>query len=256
MTFGEPLRHLPTVDSTNTEAMRWVKEDPPAPEGAVVWADDQTAGRGRWGRQWVSAPGNSLTFSLVLRPTFGVDRLGLVTIVAGVACAEGIGRASGLATRTKWPNDVLIGGRKVAGVLCESQVTRDGIEAVVVGMGINLDLPADLPADVAGRATSLVTELGASRRPEEVMAPILEALSAHYTALSAKDLGEESPLLDLANRGCETIGKKVVVRWPDGRVETGRAEMILPSGALYILDTEAGEALSVDVAEVEHLREA
>ncbi|MEA2461337.1 MAG: BirA family transcriptional regulator [Actinomycetota bacterium] len=220
-----------------------------------MWADDQTAGRGRWGRKWVSAPGDSLTFSLVLRPPFGIARLGLVTVAAGVACAEGIERITGLATKTKWPNDVLIDGKKVAGILCESLVSGDRFDAIVVGVGINLALPPSLPQDVAERATSLASVLGTSPRSEEVMRSVLDAFGPLYTSLSNEELDEDSPFLGVASSRCDTIDKEVIVHWPDGRVETGVAAMILPSGALYVIDMDAGEAFSVDAAEVEHLRE-
>ena len=125
-------------------------------EGAVAVAEEQTEGRGRLGRTWVSPPGVSILCSVLLEPAVETPRLPELTIVAGEACAEAIGRVTGLEPRIKLPNDVLLGDRKVAGILAEA---RDG--RVVLGVGINVNVePAELPQDMPKPATSLLGELG------------------------------------------------------------------------------------------------
>jgi BirA family biotin operon repressor/biotin-[acetyl-CoA-carboxylase] ligase len=250
MPFGEPLRRLASVDSTNSEAMRWARDDPPAPEGAVVWADDQTAGRGRWGRAWVSVPGGSLTFSLVLRPTWGADRLGLLTLAAGVACADAIRDETGLATSLKWPNDVLVGGLKLAGILSESLVSASGVEAAVVGVGINLHpLPAGVPEEVAARATSIAAGGALGTPPEGLLLAVVKRLEALYRGLGE----DEGTVAARAAARCETLGRRVSIRWPDGRTERGVARSIAPDGRLEV--ESEGRVIGVDVAEVETLRD-
>lgn len=252
MAFGEPLRHLVSVDSTNSEAMHWVKGSPPAPEGAVVWADEQTAGRGRWGREWLSVPGRSLLFSVVLRPAFAPEYLGLLTIAAGIACAQGIENETGVKTKIKWPNDVLVNGRKLAGILSESLVSASGVEAIVVGIGINIDWPVnELPEEIAERATSLATEMdGQAPAAQGLLKAVLTSFEELYPSVGNEN---ERSLLDAALKLCETIGREVVVRWPSGDTSKGKALSIARDGRLEVLVGD--EVIRVDVAEVENVRE-
>ena len=143
-----------------------------AVEGAVVATDEQTEGRGRLGRTWDAPAGSSLLFSIVLEPSVPSDRLPELSLVAGAAVAEALAEEAGVDTTVKHPNDVLIGGRKVAGVLAESADGR-----VVLGVGVNVTQPRDeLPADTA---TSLALE-GASVDRARLLAAILERLESHY----------------------------------------------------------------------------
>ena len=146
-----------------------------APEGAVVATDEQTEGRGRLGRTWQAPAGSSLLFSIVLEPPIAPDRLPELSLVAGAAVAEAIRSETGLETAVKHPNDVLIGGRKVAGILAESAEGR-----VVLGVGINVTQSHDeLPADADPSATSLALE-GADVDRAELLARVLELLEQHY----------------------------------------------------------------------------
>ena len=177
--FGRYRRVYDSIDSTNLEALRWAAEEGAA-EGSLVVSDVQTAGRGRWGRTWVAAPGSGLMFSVVLRPrgpTSGDPQskhdsigAGLLATAAGLAVADGIQRTSGLPTMLKWPNDVLIAGRKVAGILVEARSGGSAEDAagnaMVVGAGINLHWRRDdIPADLAESATSIAAEV-TSRKEE------------------------------------------------------------------------------------------
>jgi len=146
---------------------------PDAPEGAVVVAGEQTAGRGRLGRRWLAPAGTSLLFSIQLRPRIDPQRLPELTGVAAHATAEAIEAVTGLAPEIKEPNDLLIGGRKVAGVLAEAREER-----VVLGIGINVNLPAsDLPTEVA---TSILVETGRELDRAELLIDLLDRLEQRY----------------------------------------------------------------------------
>jgi BirA family biotin operon repressor/biotin-[acetyl-CoA-carboxylase] ligase len=157
-----------------------------AAHGVVVAADQQTAGRGRRGSTWVSPPGAGLYFSVVARlRAFGATArpaLSLLTLAAGVGVREGVANASGLQADLKWPNDLLVGKRKLAGILAEGIAIGAPEQAVIVGVGVNVQ-PAAYPPDVAARATSIEGELGKAVDRDAVLAAILDALSARLAAL-------------------------------------------------------------------------
>jgi BirA family biotin operon repressor/biotin-[acetyl-CoA-carboxylase] ligase len=204
-----------------------------AHEGYVIVADMQTAGRGRHGRSWCSPPGAGLYVSVVMRPL--PHAVSLLTVAAGVAVAEGIRAATGLAPTLKWPNDVYVGPRKLAGILAEAGGIPGGAQHVVVGFGVNL-LPAAYPREIAERATSLEAELGRSVDRGAVLAECLAALSARYDDLQR---GRSSAVLDawrafarpMLGRPVEWNGRKGMQR--------GVAEDVDESGAL-IVRTESG----------------
>ncbi len=140
--------------------------------------DEQTAGRGRLGRPWLAAPGTSLLFSVNLRPTVATSRLPGLTIVVGVAAAEGIRQATGLMPEIKLPNDLLVGGRKLVGILAEAREDR-----VVLGVGINVNVAGpDLPTGVDREPTSLLAELGEPVDRAGLLAAILLELERRYDA--------------------------------------------------------------------------
>ena len=154
--LGRPCRVLPKVGSTQDEALRWAKKG--APEGALVVAEEQTAGRGRRGRPWLSPGGRSLYVSVVLRPRLSPAEASVLATAAGLAVAEAVESVHHLPTGLKWPNDVVVDGRKIAGILVEATV---GVEFVaVVGVGVNVSWPCGgFPAELAPRATSVSCEL-------------------------------------------------------------------------------------------------
>lgn len=173
--FGRPYRYLERCESTQRELA------PEAPEGAVVATDEQTAGRGRLGRSWFAAPGTSLLFSVNLRPAVETARLPELSIVAGVAAAEAIRRVTSLAPEIKLPNDLLLDGLKLAGILAEAREGR-----VVLGIGINVNVaPEDLPAEVDTEPTSLLAELGTPVDRAQLLAAILLELERRYDAWNA-----------------------------------------------------------------------
>jgi BirA family transcriptional regulator, biotin operon repressor / biotin---[acetyl-CoA-carboxylase] ligase len=170
--FGRPYRFLERCESTQREL------PPDAAEGAVVVAEEQTAGRGRLGRPWFAAPGTSLLFSINLRPAVETPRLPELSVVAGRACAEAIREVTGLDPTIKLPNDLLVGGRKLAGILAEAREDR-----VVLGIGINVNVSSkDLPRNVDREPTSLLAELGSPVDRAPLLAAILLMLERRYDA--------------------------------------------------------------------------
>lgn len=151
------VRWHPSLPSTMDAAAGLAHEG--KPHGAVVVADEQTAGRGRRGTTWASPPGAGLYFSFIARPSGSASTLSLLTLAAGVAVRDGIVAATGLAPELKWPNDVLVGRRKLAGILAEGLAIGTPEQAVIIGVGVNV-LRASYPPDVSARATSIEDELG------------------------------------------------------------------------------------------------
>jgi BirA family biotin operon repressor/biotin-[acetyl-CoA-carboxylase] ligase len=168
--FGIDYRYVESTPSTQL----LLAAD--APEGAVVVAGEQTAGRGRLGRSWVAPAGTSLLCSVQLHPAVSPDRLPELTGVVAHACADAIGAVSGLETEIKFPNDVLVGGRKVAGILAEAREGR-----VVAGIGVNVNIPeADLPVGLDTPPTSLLVEAGRALDRAELLVELLERLERRY----------------------------------------------------------------------------
>ena len=150
--LSAPVRWDDVTGSTNANALALAAEG--APAWTLVGAGHQTAGRGRLGRNWVDRPGAALLCSVVLRPSWETDRLGLAALAAGAAMAEAASEMSGVEVRCKWPNDLLVGGRKVGGILSEAQASVEGIVHVVVGVGVNLEMPEASTARGRSEASS------------------------------------------------------------------------------------------------------
>ena len=146
------------------------------PEGAVVVADEQTEGRGRLGRRWLAPAGTSLLVSILLRPAVEPARLPELSVIAGRACADAVAEVTGLEPEVKFPNDVLLGGRKVAGILAEASEGR-----VVLGVGVNVaQKPGELPPDARTPATSLAIETGRAVDRGDLLVALLERLERRY----------------------------------------------------------------------------
>lgn len=246
------------------------------PEGQVLVAEEQTSGRGRMGRTWVSQPGAALTFSVLLRPfvipvahpdwaPLPPERVGWLPLLAGVAVARGIREASGLPATLKWPNDVLIDGRKLAGILAEHSASGSGEDAVVVGIGINVGTRADaLPAGPGGlRATSMAIE-GAEARRDRLLIEILRQFEHHYLAFRKNPDPSATGLLAEYEVLCATLGRAVRVELPAGRALSGEATGIDQDGRLLITDvtdvtnvtgtTQVAMVTAVSAGDIVHLR--
>lgn len=233
---GHPVNFYDTVNSTNLRAK--LDADNGAPEGALVVADMQTAGRGRRGRTWSSPAGLNVYFTLILKPQYVPDKASMVTLVMALAVAEGIRETCGVEAGIKWPNDIVANGKKVCGILTEMSVERDFIHHVVIGVGINVGLQEFAP-ELAATATSLQAECGRKVPKATLVANIMKAFEKHYEVFRGKaDLSgligcynemlvnrdREVRVLDPKGeyngiaRGINEVGE-LLVELPDGRVE-------------------------------------
>ncbi|MEA2508420.1 MAG: BirA family transcriptional regulator [Actinomycetota bacterium] len=249
--FGSPFKYFDEVGSTNTEALEWSREG--APHGAIVVTDHQNQGRGRRGRTWFSEPGTALQFSLILRPVIPLDVFGLVSTALGLACAEAIEALTGLPVTLKWPNDVTIETRKLAGILVESRVAGHRVDVAVAGIGINVSPHEALPSGLA--ATSIGAELTrVGRDPSidraQLLAAALERIEAVYGLVETGRGAVE--LLRRASERSEVLGQEVIVHRVDGTRVQGIATRLLPSGALEV--ASGGFHIPIQVGEIEHLR--
>jgi BirA family biotin operon repressor/biotin-[acetyl-CoA-carboxylase] ligase len=169
--LGREHVHLPACGSTNDEAARLASAG--AAHGTVVTADEQHAGRGRQGRRWHSPPGENLYLSCILRPTLAPDRAPAITLAAGLGVADAVAKA-GAQPVLKWPNDVLVDGRKLAGILTEMSTRGQRVQHIITGIGVNLGSQS-FPAELGERATSLAL-LGLSIERERFVAELLASL--------------------------------------------------------------------------------
>ena len=220
--LGSPFCFFPTIGSTNDAAAS-------LSEGAVVVADQQTAGRGRRGHAWFSPPASGLYISVVLAPRLAtIDPLRatqLITLGAGVAIAEALETAAGLRAELKWPNDLYAGRRKLAGILAESSG-----DTVILGYGINV-LPSAFPPELRDRATSIESEVGRDVDRSELFVETLAALSRRYGDLLN---GRFDAILDAWRRRAPGAVGARVARTVDGAVESGVTEGIDDRGALLV----------------------
>lgn len=225
-----------------------------APEGLVLVAEEQTAGRGRMGRSWLSPPRAALTFSVLVRPP-GVPpaRRGWLPLLAGVATATAVQQVSGLGAQLKWPNDVLLGPRKLAGILAELSG-----DAVVIGVGVNVSTAGDeLPPAAAGSlpATSLRLEGSASLDRARLLGRILGEIERWYLAwrdTSPPGDPEASGLRAAYLSLCATVGREVRVELPAGTARHGTAIGIDADGRLVVSTPEG--RLAVGAGDVLHVR--
>jgi BirA family biotin operon repressor/biotin-[acetyl-CoA-carboxylase] ligase len=248
--LGKPLRYFDSIGSTNTEALKWAEGG--APEGALVVANHQTEGRGRWGRTWLSAPDSLLQFSLILRPELPVERLGLVTTALGVACADVIEVMAGIPTGIKWPNDVIVRGRKLAGILVESKLNGAQLSTAIAGVGINVGWTrAEVPEEIAERATSISIESDAAPPARaDLLGAILASFDSVYELV--RDPERSGRVIDRATDRSEVLGRNVTVSFADGSTLEGHAVRLLDDGALE-LDVD-GDLRALHVAEITQLR--
>jgi BirA family biotin operon repressor/biotin-[acetyl-CoA-carboxylase] ligase len=225
------LRYVSAIDSTNDAALALAAAG--APEGASVLADSQRSGRGRRGREWFSPPGAGIYLSVVVRPPDAASAVSLVTLGAGVAAASAIRRMTGLHAELKWPNDIVIGRpwRKLGGVLCEAASMGGRIEALVIGMGLNVRL-VTYPHHLGGLPASLEGELG--RAVDS--APLVVALLREIQSMMARLHGGDAAGIREAWRTLARPGLSGAhVRWHEaGRDRRGRVRDIDADGALLV----------------------
>ena len=244
---GRELRCFDTLDSTNIRAKQLAQEG--APDGTVVTADLQTAGRGRMDRSFQSPKGQGIYLSVLLRPFLTPDRLPPVTALAGVAVCDAVEELCGVRPGLKWPNDPVLGGKKLCGILTELSLEGETgrVQHLVLGIGVNVGQRAeDFSPEVAEMATSLSMALGRSVSRPALAAAEIRALDRLYARLLAGDLTAD---LEAYRRSCVNLGKTVQLISPDGTRETAQALDIDRDFSL-VVRTGTGETKTVRSGEV------
>lgn len=236
-----------SIESTNTEAANQARQG--ADEGLCAIARQQTAGRGRHGRTWVSKPDAGLYFSIVLRPKIDTRLLPLITLMAGVAVHDLLSSYC-LRPDIKWVNDVLVGEKKICGILAETVETSKGL-AVIVGIGINLK-SSNLPDEIAETATSIKSETGKTVEPNELAESLTHYFSYFYNILK-EDGGNQEILRHWQQRSTYFSGKYVRVTLSEGSFD-GTTDGLEENGALRV-KTADGSVTIVQAGDVERLRE-
>ena len=225
---GHPVKFYDTLGSTNLQAKMDAENG--AEEGTLIVADMQTAGRGRRGRSWSSPPGTNAYFTLVLKPGFAVETSSMVTLVMGLAVAEGIRKVSGVEAGIKWPNDIVVNGKKVCGMLAEMSVEREYIHYIVIGAGINVG-KQDFPAEIAETATSLWEECGRKVSRAELIAGVMKAFEECYAVFLRE--GNLSGLVERYSALLVNKDREVRVLDPGGEFQ-GIARGINDTGELLV----------------------
>lgn len=235
--IGRRVVYLTSTGSTMDVARREAEDG--ADEGTVVIAEEQTSGRGRFGRPWESPAGKNLYFTVLLRPT--VDRLRLLSMAAPLAVAKGVEGITGHVPRIKWPNDVLMSGRKLAGILIESEISGDEVRYALAGIGINVNFDVSAVPEIAAIATSLQAEIRQEVSREALLAAALNRLEALYE-------GEPAVVYASWRGKLDTLGSEVTVTLR-GEQFDGVAEDVDIEGNL-LLRRPDGELLTFEAGEV------
>jgi BirA family biotin operon repressor/biotin-[acetyl-CoA-carboxylase] ligase len=238
---GQQVVCLDSVTSTNDAAKRLAQEG--APEGTLVVAEEQTAGRGRQGRRWIAPAGSSLLLSLVFRPSLTPAGLPQLLMASSLAVAEAIEDSTGLSVRLKWPNDILLGSKKVGGILIEAGLSGERTDYAVVGIGLNVNLDTTQIPEIAASAASLSAELGRRVPRLRVLHSLLRAMEREYLLLQ----GGESPHGRWVAR-LDQLGHEVEISTP-WRTERGRLDRVSEDGTL-ILRRLDGTEVPITVGDV------
>lgn len=239
--IGKAILSYRKIDSTNDSAYALAENG--IAEGTVVIAEEQTKGKGRHGRKWESPPKSGVYMSCVIRPEMTPNEIAKITLVAAVAIAKAIRRFTGLAAMIKWPNDILINGRKVCGILTEMKAEQDSIDFIILGIGVNINTP--LGALPKG-ASSLKEELSRTARTGslsrvEFVKKVLESLEEEYSRLRIKGF---KPIIEEWRALSALPGSKIKVLLPNRTIE-GEAHDIDPDGSLVVrLDSGVLEKVS------------
>ena len=232
--IGRDIQVFEQTTSTNDVIEKLARDG--VREGAVVFAEAQTQGRGRLGRHWASPAKKGLWFSVLLRPNLRPQAATQLTVACATALRNAIAQQTGVKAEIKWPNDILISGKKVAGILTELSAELDQIKYVLVGIGVDVNLDEDdFPAEIRSQATSLKIELGKPVVRADLAATILYHLDRQYCRVLE---GEFSAVASEWEQHCTTIGQRVVIRLGE-RTVCGRAESLGEDGAL-LLRTDHG----------------
>ena len=231
--WRQPVSYFATIDSTMLEAARLAEAG--CAHGTVVVADEQTAGQGRHGRHWYSEPGAGLYASIVLRPGLRPDSLPVLTLALGLAAADAIADTSGLKCDLRWPNDVMLEGRKVAGILVQ---LLDSV--AIAGIGINVN-HVTFPKEIAAEATSLRIVSNRLYSREQLLVTLLEAVERNCGVLAGED-GRQKILMMFSRRSSYARNKRVTVEQGHSIVE-GTTAGLDPSGFLILRKDDGTEDL-------------
>lgn len=222
---------LAQTDSTNSQAKRLAAEG--AAEGTVVVAESQTSGRGRRGRSWFSPAGRSIYASIILRPPLPPAQAPQITLMTAVAVARGLLEATGLTATIKWPNDILIADKKIAGILTEITTEMDAVDYAVVGLGVNVNTTAaDLPSEIRSIATSVRIESGSRYSRTDLLCSLLQHFESCYETLQRDGF---KPIMAQWREMSDIIGRPVNVDVLDVR-HTGIVEAVDDDGVLILKD--------------------
>lgn len=232
--IGRDIRVFEETTSTNDVIDKLARDG--VKEGVVVFAESQTKGRGRLGRRWISPARRGLWFSVLLRPALRPQEVTQLIVAAATALVRAIHLQTGLKPKIKWPNDILIHGKKAAGVLTELSAELDQVKQVILGIGLDVNLTAsEFPPEVRKTATSLSLETGKKISRAALAAALLHELDADYTRIAT---GGFAALADEWECNCSTLGSEVIIGQGDRQMR-GRAESLDDDGAL-LLRTEHG----------------
>jgi BirA family biotin operon repressor/biotin-[acetyl-CoA-carboxylase] ligase len=231
--FGSKVYAFETIDSTNNCARALAGCF--AAEGTLVIAEEQTAGKGRLGRSWQAHPKENLTFSVILRPTLPAEAMNLLPLYAAVAVAEAVEQETGIELECKWPNDLMIAGKKTAGILLEGSLKENSVDYIILGIGINVN-QVSFPPEFGDKATSLKLSGGKEFDRMSLLREILRRLESRY--VSIMDEGFHT-ILPLWLSRTTMINREISVD-QEGTVVSGVVKGLSPEGAL-ILQTNGSE---------------
>jgi BirA family biotin operon repressor/biotin-[acetyl-CoA-carboxylase] ligase len=242
--IGRDIRVFEETTSTNDVVEKLARDN--VKEGVVVFAESQTKGRGRLGRKWISPARKGLWFSILLRPDLGPQEATQLTVAAATGLRRAIEAGTGLKAKIKWPNDILINGRKAAGILTELSAELDRVKHIILGIGVDVNLTAaEFPAELRKLATSLKIESRKAISRSDLAVEILRALDHDYARVCA---GEFESVADEWEEHSATIGHSVSIQLGERRI-LGRAESLDDDGAL-LLRTQYGQLERITAGDV------
>lgn len=243
--LGHCLSYYDITDSTNLRIAELAGNG--APEGALVIADRQSSGRGRRGRTWETPAGVSIAMSFMLRPEIEVENAPSITLVAALAVAQAIKEVAGLNPLIKWPNDIVINGKKICGILTEMSMGTKGIDYVTVGIGINVNT-IEFPQEISSIASSLYIENGGQRVSRaDLVGAICKAFEEYYEIF--KETQDLTRLRDVYNMLLASNGKQVRILDPMGEYEA-QSKGIDERGQLVVIKEGTSEEIKVSSGEV------
>ena len=248
MTLGRPVHRFAEVTSTNEVALELYRQG--APSGTLVVADAQTRGRGRRGREWVSPPGGNLYCSYIVRAG-NSEWISWIPLIASLAVTSAIHAETAVNARVKWPNDVLIEGRKVAGVLAEAVSDHTDVRCVILGLGVNVNMPvASLPSALQSTVTSLCEHVDDLIDRNLFLTRLTHELNICYQMLWNGDM---SDIVSAYLKNSETIGRKIIAYFPLGGCAEGWVDGIESDGSLRLRRSQ-GEMVILRSADIVHVR--